>query len=280
MIKSIYAPLAVLVLTPTLCVAGPIIDVTPDPLDFGDVVVSSTSIVRTLTVTNIGDAVLNVNAMGPHSGSGFDYQEVDPATTCDPVPYDLAPAGSCSLAITFTPPNLGHYTRTFGFTSNGTPDPTSVTLEGTGITDPTKAEVAGNISAQKNAFVVDFISGPPAGLEAGDVVIVDPAQDLAVQTTTTVNHPGVVGVVIPPGGPQGETVQVAVAGVVTIKVIAPVNRGDYLATSNGCNTTTGCAQSMGTSPAPGSFAIALTSTPAGQTGISTVKAIFKKAETF
>ena len=75
MIKSIYAPLAVLVLTPTLCVAGPIIDVTPDPLDFGDVVVSSTSIVRTLTVTNIGDAVLNVNAMGPHSGSGFDYQD-------------------------------------------------------------------------------------------------------------------------------------------------------------------------------------------------------------
>ena len=99
----------------------------PDPVDFADQVVGSSSTERTVTVTNTGTAPLNVT--GVDLGGSNPGQFSKGASTCT---TPVAPAGTCTVKVTFSPTSTGNKTADLRFTSDAPDSPHAVTLTGTG----------------------------------------------------------------------------------------------------------------------------------------------------
>ena len=72
---------------------------------FGDVQVGSSSASRRFTLTNAGNATLNLSAVT------LDAEFAMGTSTCGPLPLAIAPTGSCSVAVTFTPTGTGPFFR-------------------------------------------------------------------------------------------------------------------------------------------------------------------------
>ncbi len=125
-------------------------------------------------------------------------------------------------------------------------------------------KVVGTLSIAQGALVVELANGSGGALAAGDLVVVDSANDDSVTTTITVSDPKVAGVVVT-GGAAGAQIKVAIAGIVTVNVAGAVSRGDCLGSSG----TAGLAQADGACNTAGLFATALTSS----TGPGTVRAL-------
>jgi hypothetical protein len=81
----------------------------PYPIDFGNVVVGTTSPVFTEVCTNAGVGALTISAAAA-SGTGFALTGV-PA-----LPVTVPAGGTFSVGVTFTPPSAGPQTGTFGAT--------------------------------------------------------------------------------------------------------------------------------------------------------------------
>ncbi len=114
-----------------LAIAAPAIDTGSGALDFG-VQPLHGSATRTLTLTNIGTALLEVGAVTVTGPFG-----IDPATSlCPAAPFALNPGASCQLAIAFTPTATGDQGGVLSIVSNAGPTPRSVALTA-------KAEAAG-----------------------------------------------------------------------------------------------------------------------------------------
>ncbi|HYI32477.1 MAG TPA: choice-of-anchor D domain-containing protein [Glaciibacter sp.] len=100
---------------------------------FGDVQVGSSSASKTFTLTNAGNATLTV------SNVTLSSQFAMGTNTCGPLPKAIAPAGSCSVAVTFAPTSQGAKSGSLSFTSNAPGSPTVASLSGNGtaVTDST-----------------------------------------------------------------------------------------------------------------------------------------------
>ncbi len=99
----------------------PVISV-PASLAFGNQRVGTTSAGKLLTITNTGNAPLNVSAItttGPFS---------TPNT-----PLTIAAGGSANISVTFSPTVAGNVSGTVQITHDAAGSPTSVSLSGTGI---------------------------------------------------------------------------------------------------------------------------------------------------
>jgi len=95
--------------------------------------------------------------------------------------------------------------------------------------DVYKVKDSGGVFQPINGHV--YVNKSGDSLTAGDVVIIDTANDLSVTTTTTANNTAVFGVIII-GGANDAAVFVATEGYVpTLKVTGSTNNGDYLFTS-------------------------------------------------
>ena len=108
-----------------LTVAEPRIQVSPLALNFGNQKPGTTSTAQKVTVTNVGDAVLRIDAAsitGPFSVAA-------PA-----MPLSIPPGGVTDLAVSFSPTAVGSATGTLSLKSNDSTNPqVVVTLTGTGV---------------------------------------------------------------------------------------------------------------------------------------------------
>jgi uncharacterized repeat protein (TIGR02543 family) len=99
--------------------------VSPTSKDFGIQVVGTSSTPFTFTLTNSGASNLTVS--GVTASSEFTVS----SETCTAAP--IAPKGTCTFSITFTPASSGDKTGSLTVTSNAASSPNSVSLSGKGV---------------------------------------------------------------------------------------------------------------------------------------------------
>jgi hypothetical protein len=102
--------------------AQPVANLSTTSLSFASQLVGTTSVPQSITLSNFGDAALNISAV---TTSG-DYQ----ANGCS---GSILAAGSCELSISLTPTNTGDRSGTVTITDNASGSPRVINLDGTGI---------------------------------------------------------------------------------------------------------------------------------------------------
>ena len=115
---------------------SPVLFVSPSLVFFGDQDVETTSSPRTITVTNTGMGALTILGVAV---SG-DYDETDDCGST------LAPDGSCTATVTFTPTGPGTRAGAITFTSDDPNSPHTVSLSGTGVGSGSATGVSLNTS--------------------------------------------------------------------------------------------------------------------------------------
>jgi len=118
--------------------------------DFGDALLVGGSVVRTFTVTNSGNATLNLSGSpavvvsGTHAG--------DFSLSSGPGTTTIAAAGSTTFAITFDPSAAGTRSASLSITNNDvTENPYTFSIQGSGVQP--EIELLGNGSAITNGDV-------------------------------------------------------------------------------------------------------------------------------
>lgn len=96
-------------------------------LDYGSVTVGSTTSPQSVTITNTGNATLNISSIDLSGPNSLDY--TISANTCGST---LGISSNCSVSVTFTPSANGSRPAFLGFTNDAADSPQFVTLSGTG----------------------------------------------------------------------------------------------------------------------------------------------------
>jgi hypothetical protein len=113
-------------LTGTGVAAAPVVSLSPASLTFANQQISTTSAAQSVTLSNTGNATLNITSIVP-SGNYAD------TTTCAAT---LAVGASCTISVTFTPTATGTRTGAVTITDNAAGSPHIVNLTGTGVAAP------------------------------------------------------------------------------------------------------------------------------------------------
>jgi hypothetical protein len=119
-------------------VAAPIVSLSPTTLTFGNQTISTTSASQPVTLSNTGNAALNVASIAIAGTNGADFAETN---NC---PEVLTPTAQCTVTVTFTPSVLSAETASLQFTDNAADSPESVALSGTGVNVPPNYSIAAN----------------------------------------------------------------------------------------------------------------------------------------
>jgi hypothetical protein len=98
-------------------------------LDFGNQAINTTSTVKTVTVSNIGNTPLHFNSTTPYATSG-DFAFVS-GGTCD-FTQPLAAGASCNVRVSFTPAAAYERYGTLAFYNDGVASPQMTQLRGNG----------------------------------------------------------------------------------------------------------------------------------------------------
>jgi uncharacterized repeat protein (TIGR03803 family) len=102
-------------------------------LAFGNVAVGQT-LTKNLTVHNSG----KTNSLVISGATPSDSEYAPSGTgTCGPIPVTIAPLGSCTFGVAFTPDAVGAHSASLMVFDNSTSSPQHVTLTGAGIADLT-----------------------------------------------------------------------------------------------------------------------------------------------
>lgn len=108
--------------------AAPAVTLTPSSLTFTTQAVGATSPPQSITVTNAGGSGLFINSAQTRGTNALDFTQVNDGCSG----LTLAPGGSCSVAITFTPTDGGNRSATFILTDNAANSPQTAPITGTG----------------------------------------------------------------------------------------------------------------------------------------------------
>ena len=167
---------------------APEIDVTPTSIAFGNVAIGETSSVRPVTITNSGNAPLNLTSvLMTNTGSG----QFTNNNTCGAV---LNPGASCTAGVSFTPNASGAQSGVLTIASNDSNEATTlVNLSGTGVVQapdilvaPTTLTfsntVVSNTAPAQSVVITNVGTGNLAiqnvqlgGADANQFVIVEPS---------------------------------------------------------------------------------------------------------
>ena len=131
---------------------APTADITPGSLTFSSQTVNTTSAPQTLTLTNNGNATLNITSIVSTGDYGI---------TANACGSTLAAGANCTLGVTFTPTATGTRTGTIKYTDDATGSPQTISLTGTGIA-PT-APIA-SLSVSALAFGSQVVGGTTAAM--------------------------------------------------------------------------------------------------------------------
>ena len=104
----------------------PTVQLSAASLSFGNQPVATSSSVQTVTLTNAGTGNLTIGSI---QMTGANPTEFGQTNDC---PVVIAPTGSCTISVTFTPLGAGARSAAVTITDNGSGSPRSVTLSGTG----------------------------------------------------------------------------------------------------------------------------------------------------
>ncbi len=107
----------------------PAVTLTPATLTFGARTVNTTSPLGSVTLTNSGGASLVIFSIASIGDFGF-------TTTCPISTPPIAPAGTCTIDITFTPLTVAALTGSITITSDAPGSPHIITLSGIGSAVP------------------------------------------------------------------------------------------------------------------------------------------------
>ena len=110
--------------------ALPIAALSPTTENFGNVVSSVKSSAQTLTLSNTGNATLNISGITIGGSNPSDFADT---TTCGET---LAAGASCTIAVTFTPTSVASFTATISVADNAAGSPQTASLSGAGIAAP------------------------------------------------------------------------------------------------------------------------------------------------
>jgi subtilisin family serine protease len=105
---------------------GPVVTLLPSSLAFGSRLVGSASASQTITLSNDGDASLNITSIAASAGGDF----VIETNTCGTA---LAAGANCPISVTFHPSAAGTRNGTITITDNAPGNPHTVGLSGTGM---------------------------------------------------------------------------------------------------------------------------------------------------
>ena len=106
----------------------PAVGLSDTSLDFGDVVVGTTSAAQTVTVTNTGDADLDIGTLGITGEFALSNDTCSTAT--------VSAGNNCTFDVTFQPLSLGPKSGSVSISSNAVTTPDSVALSGNGVAVP------------------------------------------------------------------------------------------------------------------------------------------------
>jgi hypothetical protein len=125
-------------------------NVTGGPLSFGNVVVGTTSAAQTLVVHSTGTA--NVTGITVAVTAPFSRPAGTAGGTCATA-TPIAPGGTCSINVVFSPTAMGAAVGTVTITANVGVTGSPVNLSGAGVASSAAATVAPNALAFSNTFV-------------------------------------------------------------------------------------------------------------------------------
>ena len=169
----------------------PSVTFVPPSLNFGGVVVGTTSPQQSVVLTPLSNSPVSLNSIT----AGGDFALVTTATSC---PYGggvVAAASTCTIDVTFAPSAIGASTGTLSVAYTGSDSPQLIALSGTG------GVPAANISPQKLNFQYDYKVGigPPV-----PVVLTNTASEsLAVASVTVPDGYTQSNNCVPSVGPKG-----------------------------------------------------------------------------
>jgi uncharacterized repeat protein (TIGR01451 family) len=118
---------------------APAVTLSSSSVTFANQIQTTTSAVQTLTLTNAGNATLNISAVALGGTNPSDFAIVTGSgTTCVGAAVGFtAPNNTCTVALTFTPATANPFSATVTFTDDASPTTQAVNLSGTGVTPPT-----------------------------------------------------------------------------------------------------------------------------------------------
>ena len=121
-------------------------------LNFGTQAVGTTSAAQTLTMSNAGNATLNVSAVKLTGANPADFPSTSncPGTTAAGT---LAPGQNCNLTVTFKPSALGARTALIAITDDAGGSPQTLSLSGTGTSAPVPPTVSLALTASSTGIV-------------------------------------------------------------------------------------------------------------------------------
>jgi conserved repeat domain len=111
---------------------APVASVAPGSVDFGNQTTATTSAPHVVTLSNTGDAPMTVSAASVSGTNAANFATSSDGCTGE----SLAPAASCTVAVTFAPSATGSRSATLQFVDNAAGTPQSVALNGTGVVPP------------------------------------------------------------------------------------------------------------------------------------------------
>ncbi|MFM9883209.1 MAG: choice-of-anchor D domain-containing protein [Burkholderiales bacterium] len=119
---------------------GPVMSLSANNLAFGGQGTNTTSLARTITLSNTGPLPLTLNNL---SVGGANASEFTRTGSCAPG-ASVATGQNCAIDVTFTPTVLGARTGTVNITSNAPGSPHSIALTGTGVVPAPAATLTSN----------------------------------------------------------------------------------------------------------------------------------------
>ena len=148
-LRAMLALPALAFLSLTATAGAPAVTLSPTSLNFGSVVVGTTSAVKNVTLINSGTAPLTIS----------DIAVTGPFTETNTCGTTVAPRQKCTISVTFSPTKTGLTTGAVTITDNASNSPQTVSLTGTGSTTgltsiavtPTKPLIAAGATQQFTA---------------------------------------------------------------------------------------------------------------------------------
>lgn len=108
--------------------AAPVVALAPTSLTFGSQIEGTSSTAQTITLTNTGNASLNVSGISITGTNAGDYSQTNTCGTA------VAASAKCTISVTFTPTASGTRSASVSIADNAAGSPQSVSLTGTGVT--------------------------------------------------------------------------------------------------------------------------------------------------
>jgi len=129
---------------------APTVSLSPTKRSFASQSVGTTSAAQTITLTNAGNATMNITSLAVTGTNASNFAQTN---NCG---VGVAAGANCTISVTFTPSASGSRAASLTLTDNATGSPQSVNLTGTGT-------AAASLSPTRLSFenqAVDMISPP------------------------------------------------------------------------------------------------------------------------